>query len=645
MDTPLDSPVSNFESAPHGSAWRVYSRLCSYAWRYKGRLSISICFAILIAASLASILMLLGTAVDLTFYDPTTAVHNGKVKEDPADKIVRGVHDKMDAAVGWHPVSFEPKFRAMVTGMRADKMRALWIVCGLVMALSVVIASARFLQEYFGGAVGANITTDLSQEMYANLMRQSVGFFEERSSGEIMSRFTNDIFMVDKGLSGVFVKLMREPILALTFAAVAVSVDPWLSVVGLGVLPPIFYALARIGSKMRKSVRRSLQKVASMASVVSETVIGITIVKSYTMEAYESARVGAEIQKLRKFLYRMVKLHALTGPVTELMLVVGIVTFVLLSGYRLVSGALEPGGLAKLCLAVAMVLDPVRKLSVVNNLIQTSVASAERVFEFIDARPSIVEAPDAVDIPPLQESLRFENVQFSYNDNAQVLYGIDLEVKKGEMVALVGFSGGGKSTLVKLIPRFYDVTGGAVKIDGVDIRKATLKSVCGQISFVTQNTVLFAESIRTNIAFGSEAFSDEQVRAAAQAANATEFIETLPEQYNTVIGESGGTLSGGQRQRLAIARAIIKDPAILILDEATSSLDSESERLIQDALDRFVLGRTTLVIAHRLSTIQRAGRIVVLDQGRIAEQGTHEELLLHSGIYRRLYDTQFGIQE
>lgn len=643
METPLDIPITGFDAAPHGSAWRVYRRLCGYAWRYKGRLIVSICFALLIAASLASMLMLLGTAVDLTFYAP--AAPGEKMKADPADKIVNGVHEKMDAWVGGHPASFEPKFRTMVASMRADKMRALWMVCVLVMGLAVVIAGARFLQEYFGGAVGANITTDLSKEMYANLMRQSVGFFEARSSGEILSRFTNDIFMVDKGLSGVFVKLMREPILALTFAGVAVSVDPWLALVGLGVLPPVFYALARIGSKMRKSVRRSLQKVASMASVVNETVVGITIVKSYTMEEYESSRVGAEIQKLRKFLYRMVKLHALTGPITELLLVMGIVAFVLFSGYRLVSGALEPGGLAKLCLAVAMVLDPVRKLSIVNNLIQTSVASAERVFEFIDARSPIVEAPDAKDIPPLQESLRFENVHFAYNEDAEVLHGIDLEVKKGEMVALVGFSGGGKSTLVKLIPRFYDVSVGAIKIDGVDIRKATLKSLCGQISFVTQDTILFAESIRANIAYGRGDYTDERVRAAAQAANATDFIETLPAKYDTLMGESGGTLSGGQRQRLAIARAIIKDPAILILDEATSSLDSESERLIQDALGRFVQGRTTLVIAHRLSTVQRAGRIVVLDQGRIAEQGTHEELLRHGGIYKRLYDTQFGIQE
>lgn len=645
MEAPLDIPITGFDAAPHGSAWRVYLRLCGYAWRYKGRLIVSICFAFLIAASLASMLMLLGTAVDLTFYVPTAAAPGEKIKADPADKIVNGVHEKLDAWVGGHPASFEPKFRAMVASMRADKMRALWIVCAFVMGLAVVIAGARFLQEYFGGAVGANITTDLSKEMYANLMRQSVGFFEARSSGEILSRFTNDIFMVDKGLSGVFVKLMREPILALTFAGVAVSVDPWLALVGLGVLPPVFYALSRIGSKMRKSVRRSLQKVASMASVVNETVVGITIVKSYTMEEYESSRVGAEIQKLRKFLYRMVKLHALTGPTTELLLVMGIIAFVLFSGYRLDSGDLEPGGLAKLCLAVAMVLDPVRKLSIVNNMIQTSVASAERVFEFIDARSPIVEAPDAQDIPPLQESLRFENVHFAYTSDAEVLHGIDLEVKKGEMVALVGFSGGGKSTLVKLIPRFYDVSAGAIKIDGVDIRKATLKSLCGQISFVTQDTILFAESIRANIAYGRDDYTDERVRAAAQAANATDFIETLPGQYETVIGESGGTLSGGQRQRLAIARAIIKDPAILILDEATSSLDSESERLIQDALGRFVQGRTTLVIAHRLSTVQRAGRIVVLDQGRIAEQGTHEELLRHGGIYKRLYDTQFGIQE
>jgi subfamily B ATP-binding cassette protein MsbA len=359
------------------------------------------------------------------------------------------------------------------------------------------------------------------------------------------------------------------------------------------------------------------------------------------MEQYEIGRVRAEIDKLRQFLYRMARLHAATGPTTEFLLVLGVVGFVLFSGRRVEAGLLDAGDLAQLYFALAMMLDPVRKMSDVNNLVQTSVASAERCFEMIDIRPDIVEATDAVVLAPLRDAIRFENVTFSYNGADTVIRDVSLEIKKGQMVALVGSSGAGKSTMAKLVPRFYDVGAGRITIDGVDIRQATFHSLREQMSIVTQDTVLFAESVRTNIAFGRTEYPDARVRDAARAANADGFVATLPNGYDSMLSDSGGNLSGGQRQRLAIARAIIKDPSILILDEATSSLDSESERLIQDALDHFVAGRTTIVIAHRLSTIRRADRIVVMDGGRIAEDGTHEELIARGGIYRRLHDTQF----
>ena len=646
------TPNSNFITTridkPKGSAAQVYLRLVGYAWRYKMRLIVSLVFALLIAASFGTMLVGMGTVVDLTFYQPPDDEHVIPDKPDPALKLadrIDQINRQMRSIVGWAPDGLRDAFLDMVARMRAEKMRALIILCALVVIMAFFINVTRYLQEYYAGTIGANISTDLGQEMYDNLMRQSVGFFEARPSGEILARFANDIFTVNRGLAGVFVKLMREPIKALTFLVVAFSVDLWLTLVGLCVLPPVAYILMFIGRKMRRSVRRSLQKIASMTSVINETVVGIAIVKGYTMEEYEIGRVRQEIKKLRRFLRKMVSLDAATGPITEFLLVVGVAAFVVMSGHRVISGRLAPGDLVQLFVALGMLLDPVRKLSSVNNLIQTSVASAERVFEFIDMKPDIAEAPDAVEIPPLRETLRFENVHFSYDGRSEVLKGIDLTIRKGEMVALVGFSGAGKSTLVKLIPRFYDVTQGAITIDGVDIRRATFASLRRQMSIVTQDTILFAESIRDNIAYGRDDYTDDRVRAAARAANADEFIVKLDRQYDTVIGESGSSLSGGQRQRLAIARAIIKDPAILILDEATSSLDSESERLIQQALDEFVAGRTAIVIAHRLSTIRRADRIIVLDDGRVAEVGTHQELLQRGGIYTRLYETQFGAMD
>lgn len=640
--------VSGRIDKPKGSAGRVYLRLISYAWRYKMRLMVSLIFALLIAASFGTMLVGMGAVVDLTFYQPVYDEQGVPDKPDPALKMagrIEQVSQQMRAIIGWAPEGVTDTFLGLVARMREEKMRALIILCALVVVMAFFINVTRYLQEYYAGTIGANISTDLGQEMYENLMRQSVGFFEARSSGEVLARFANDIFTVNRGLAGVFVKMMREPIKAVTFLAVAFSVDMWLTLVGLCVLPPVAYILMLIGKKMRRSVRRSLQKIASMTSVINETVVGIAIVKGYTMEEYEIGRVRQEIQKLRRFLRRMVSLDAATGPITEFLLIVGVAAFIIMSGQRVITGRLAPGDLVQLFVALGMMLDPVRKLSSVNNLIQTSVASAERVFEFIDLRSDIVEAPDAIDIPPLRETLCFQNVHFSYDGCTEVLKGIDIEIKKGELLAVVGFSGAGKSTVAKLIPRFYDVTQGAITIDGVDIRRATFASLRRQMSIVTQDTILFAESIRDNIAYGREEYTDSRVRAAAQAANAEEFIERLPQQFDTVVSESGASLSGGQRQRIAIARAIIKDPAILILDEATSSLDSESERLIQQALDEFVAGRTAIVIAHRLSTIRRADRIVVLDDGYVAEIGTHQELLQRGGIYNRLYETQFGAQD
>jgi len=632
---------------PSGSAWRVYGRLVGYAWRYKSRLITSVLLALVIAASFGAMMLLVGSVVRLTFYTPPVAGEE-QHHEDPARATARDIRAYttwMDDTIGIAPAGLDTAFLHLVERMRAEKMVALFTVSAIVLLLSALTGLARFLQEYFAGAIGSDISADLAEDMYQNLMKQPLAYFELQSSGDILARFTNDVFMVNRGLSGVFVKLMREPFKALVFMGIAVMIDPWLTLVGLVVLPGVAYTIVALGKKTRRSTRRSLQRIASLATVVNETISGMAIVKSFNMESYELGRVRGEVKKLRKFLKKMVKADALTGPITEFLLIAGVVAFVILSGRRVVTGQLDAGDLTQLYFALGMTLDPVRKLTSVNNMIQQSVASAERVFQMLDLKPNITERPGAVQAKPLQHALCLKDVDFSYDGKRPVLRGVSIEVKKGEMVALVGFSGAGKSTIAKLIPRFYDVNAGAITLDGVDIRDITFESLRDQMSIVTQDTILFMDTVRANIAYGRPDYSDERICAAARAANAAEFIERLPQGYNTPLGESGASLSGGQRQRLAIARAILKDPAILILDEATSSLDSESERLIQDALDHFVTGRTAIVIAHRLSTIRRADRIVVLEDGQVAEQGTHAELLAAGGIYKRLHDTQFGKTE
>lgn len=637
---------------PRGSAWRVYSRLLGYTWQYKFRLIVSLLFALFIAVSFTAMLITVREVINLTYWDGTSGA------ADPKLGLLEGLtafNDQFNGAVTAVPGQFlerfvqapaglVPWFDGIVEAMREDKTDAVKYTCMLLVLFAFVTGVARYIQEYYSGAIGAYISTDMARQMYNNLMAQSVGYFETRTTGDTLARFTNDIFMVNRGLEGVLVKLMREPFKALGFFGYALWTDPLLTLVGVCGMPPVIIVLTKIGMKMRKSARRSLEKISSMASVVNETVVGISIVKVFTMERYEIERVRTEIARLRRFLLQMVRLHAATGPITEFILVLGVTVFLLYAAHRMESGELALGQLTSLLLALIMLLDPLRKMSAVNNMIQTSIASAERVFEFIDMRPEIDEGTDAPALTPMAEAIEFDRVTFGYSADNPVLKDFSLKVRKGEMVALVGSSGSGKSTIIKLIPRFYDIQQGAIRIDGQDISRVSAQSLRAQISLVTQQTILFAETVRENIVAGCDHYTDADVERAAKAAHAAEFIEKLPKGYETRLDEAGTTLSGGQRQRLAIARAFIKDPSILILDEATSSLDSESERLIQDALDHFLDGRTAFVIAHRLSTIQRADRILYIQDGQIVEEGSHAELLAAGGAYSRLYRTQFDTQ-
>jgi len=647
-----DANVDLHHVAPvkRGSPWQVYKRLLGYVVEYKARLFVSIALAMVVAMSFGGGLMSIGEVLKLVFDSEAKVLEQ---IDDKAEKI-QYVTETMDGLIGWSPQGvdtwYEDTMTAWMSTMRADEFKSLIWLSVFIFAVAVVIGLARFAQEYLAASITLYITVGLGVEMYNNVIHLPLRFFEKRTTGEIAGRLSNDVFMAGRGLNNVFIKLFREPFTALAFMSVALLTDWKLTLIGLCVLPPIGYVLLVVGRKIRKRARRSLEKVATVVTVAKESVAGIQIVKGFCMEDYVGNRMAHEYTRLRREGLKMLKAEATVGPATDIVMALGIIAFVLISGHMVLDedDPLLVSDLFTLSGALVGMLNPVRKLASVNNAIQMSVASSNRVFEFIDATSDITDVPDAVALEPIQESLRFDNVHFSYDGETDVLKGVSFEVRKGEMIAIVGESGAGKSTIAKLVPRFYDVDDGAITIDGTDLRQATLRSLREQIGIVTQESLLFNEPVAVNIAAGSDDYSEQRIREAACAAHADGFIEALPQGYATVIGEAGGTLSGGQRQRLAIARALVKDPAILILDEATSSLDSESEQAIQQAIEEFVVGRTTIVIAHRLSTIQRADRILVLDkeQGRIVEQGTHEELLQRPGsVYRRLYEVQFATGE
>ncbi len=406
-------------------------------------------------------------------------------------------------------------------------------------------------------------------------------------------------------------------------------------------MPLVVYPIVNFGRRHRKLSRGSQQTTAEVSNILYETITGNRIVKAFCMEKHEVDRFAEKLDKLFVIVMRNTRITAISRPLMEFLGGVGIALVVLYGGSQVLAGESTPGTFFSFITALIMIYEPMKKVSSVNNTLQQGIAAAERVFEILDVQPDVAEKTNAAVLPPVRNAIEFNDVRFRYDAQTEVLKGINLKVEVGEVLALVGSSGGGKSTLANLIPRFFDVSSGSITIDGTDIRDVTFASLRSQIGIVTQQTILFNDTVRNNIAYGSADASWEQIREAARAAHALGFIEALPQGFDTVIGESGARLSGGERQRLSIARAILKNAPILILDEATSSLDTESEREVQQAIENLVQSRTTFVIAHRLSTIRKADRIIVVQDGAIVEEGTHESLLARGGVYKMLYDMQF----
>jgi ATP-binding cassette, subfamily B, bacterial MsbA len=498
-----------------------------------------------------------------------------------------------------------------------------------------------FLSSFFMKAVGNKIVKTMRDDLYKHTLYQSAAYFDRAQTGDLMSRMTNDVDRIQQAVSTAMSDLIEEAFI-LAALLTGMFVKDWhLALLSFVVTPLAIIPLAAFSRQLKKRGRQSQAKMAEIYNLIHETITGNKIVKAFTMEPFEFRKFLNASWRYFRINLKLAWISSLSSPFMEF--IGGAVGAVILAvgAERIARNQISPGDFGSFAMAIFMMFTPIKRLSRANNVVQQATACYDRIQEVLSAVPQIQDRPNAYPLPPVSGLVRFEKVGFSYDEFRSVLFDVDFEVRPRENVALVGLSGAGKTTIVSLLARFYEPTQGRITVDGIDIREVTLFSLRSQIGLVTQDIILFNDTVRNNIAYGLDQVSDESVIAAARAAECHGFIMELPQGYGSFIGEKGGLLSVGQRQRLAIARALLKNPPILILDEATSSLDSESERLIQTALANIMKDRTTFVIAHRLSTIRSADKILVIDKGRIVESGAHEELLRKEGIYRKLHDLQF----
>jgi ATP-binding cassette, subfamily B, bacterial MsbA len=520
-----------------------------------------------------------------------------------------------------------------------------WTIVAFALVASTLLKGLfDYAGTYLVNYAGYGLITDLRNSLYNSILRRSAGFFQKHTTGTLISTIVSDIERVQFAMSSILAEFLQQFFTFLFTAGVVVVLGRRLSWLLLLFVPFIIFSASKIGRRVRHTTRRGQDKLADIQNILHETITGNRIVKAFSMEAWEFARFRQAAQRLFRANLRSVAAAAISSPLMDLFGAIAVALLLLLGRQEIAHGLMTPGIFLAFIIAVFKLYDPVRKFALFHNSFQQAMGASSEIFKFMDIRDEVQEKPGAASLPPFSRKISFEKVSFCYESEGaerEVLRNINLEVKAGEILALVGSSGAGKSTLVSLIPRFFDVTSGSIGIDGHDLRDVSLSSLRAQIGVVTQETVLFNDSLRNNIAYGQPGVSQKEVEAAARAALAHDFISKLPAGYETFIGEKGVRLSGGERQRIAIARALLKNAPILILDEATSALDSESEALVQSALQNLMAGRTVVVIAHRLSTVRRADRIVVLENGGISDIGSHEELMQKLGTYRRLYDLQF----
>ena len=522
-----------------------------------------------------------------------------------------------------------------------------WTIVAYALVASTVLKGMfDYAGTYLVNHAGFGMITNLRNDLYNSVLRRSAAFFQKHTTGTLISTIINDIERVQFAMSSVLAEGLQQFFTFLFTAGLVIVLGRQLAWVLVVFIPIIVFSAVRIGRRVRSTTRKGQDQLADVQNILHETITGNRIVKAFGMESWEVARFRKAAQRLFHANLRSVAAAAISSPLMDIFGAVAVALLLLLGREQISHNALTLGAFIAFVAAVLSMYNPVRKFAVFNNSFQQALGASSQLFKFMDTEDVVTEKRGSKALPRFNNDIRFDEVSFSYQsdgeESREILRGINLQVKRGEILAIVGSSGAGKSTLVHLIPRFFDVTAGKILIDNHDVRELTLSSLRSQVGIVTQETVLFNDSVRNNIAYGQPHVPLKQVEAAARAALAHDFILALPAGYDTVIGERGVRLSGGERQRLAIARALLKDAPILILDEATSALDSESEALVQSALHNLMSGRTVLVIAHRLSTVRRADRIVVLENGHITETGAHDDLMLHGGTYRRLYELQFS---
>ena len=526
--------------------------------------------------------------------------------------------------------------------LQAKDMMMLNLVVAAILLVFLIRGFATYGQTYTMSYIGQRVIIDIREALFKHLQRLDQAYFDRRKTGVIMSNLTNDVGALQTAIVDNLISFITEGVTLIGSLVSMILLDWKLTLVTLVIVPVVLGIINIFGKRLRLAGHDVQGRIADITSLLQETISGIRVVRSFARESHEVKRFENENQRNFRAVMRATKLTSLLSPMVEFSAAIAVTVILWYGGYSVVTGVISAGSLIAFLIYAINLSNPVKRLSQVYGNIQKAMAAGDRVFAILDTEPTVKEKPNAKPLPEVTGQVEFDHVSFSYDGEKNAITDLNLNVDPGQIIAIVGPSGAGKTTVANLLPRFYDVTEGALRIDGTDVRDVTFQSLREQIGLVPQDTMLFNATVKDNILYGRLDATDDEVYAAAKAANALEFIDKLPEGMQTMVGERGNSLSGGQRQRIAIAREILKNPKILILDEATSALDTESEKLVQEALERLMKGRTAFVIAHRLSTIKNADRIVVLKQGRIEEFGTHEQLLNQDGLYSHLYSVQFG---